>query len=291
MPGTPRTMEPRDEQPVDRPGDEKNVTPARGNNAARNAGAGAVGLALLVAKFKGLIVLLLQFKFLFVFAKVFALSWTFLLSLWLYVLFFGWRFAIVILLALAVHELGHYFAFRAYGLEARLPQFIPFLGAYTMGTPPDDLEHDAYIALAGPLTGLALAALCFGIGSFLKDPFWMAVADVSAFLNLFNLLPMVPFDGGRVIAAVWPPLWILGIAGFVIAAIAWHIPIIFVIVIGALGIPAIVAMWRGHVDPRAATLTVAARVRVSISYVGTALGLLFILSQAHVGTSGAVTPW
>jgi Zn-dependent protease len=270
---------------------DRDPAPPPANKAARNVGAGVVGLALLAAKFKTLIAILLEFKFLFFFAKVFALSWTFLLSLWLYVLVFGWRFAIVILLTLLVHELGHYFAFRSYGLEARLPQFVPFMGAFTMGVPPDDLEHDAYIALAGPLTGLALAVLCYAIGQLFHDPFWIAVADVSAFLNLFNMLPVPPFDGGRVIAAVWPPLWILGVAAFVVVAILWHVPIIFVIVIGALGIPTIVSMWRGNVDPRALNLTLAARVRVSLSYVATAISLLFVLSQAHVGTAGTPTPW
>ena len=61
------------------------------------------------------------------------------------------------MLLLLAHELGHYFAFRAYGLPVRLPSFIPLLGAFTAGAPPENLEHDANIALAGPLTGLALA--------------------------------------------------------------------------------------------------------------------------------------
>ena len=55
------------------------------------------------------------------------------------------------MLVLLAHELGHYFAFRAYGLPVRLPAFVPLLGAFTAGAPPENLEHDAYIALAGPL--------------------------------------------------------------------------------------------------------------------------------------------
>ena len=105
---------------------------------------------------------LFKFKFLLlVGAKLLGVSWTFLLSLWIYVVIFGWQLAVVVMLLLLAHELGHYFAFRAYGLPARLPAFVPLLGAFTAGAAPQDLEQDAYIALAGPLTGLGLAAVCF----------------------------------------------------------------------------------------------------------------------------------
>ena len=158
----------------------------------------------------------LKFKFLLlVGAKLFGVSWTFLLSLWIYVVIFGWKLAVVVMLVLLAHELGHYFAFRAYGLPVRLPAFVPLLGAFTAGAAPEDLEQDAYIALAGPLVGLGLAAVCYAIGETTHDRFWYACADLSAFLNLFNMIPMPPFDGGRIIGALWPPLWIVGFAVFV----------------------------------------------------------------------------
>ncbi len=169
----------------------------------RKGGIGAI-LAAIVA-------FVLKFKVvLFLFAKFFGLSWTFLLSLWLYVVIFGWKLGVVIMLVLLAHELGHYFAFRAYGLPARLPAFIPLLGAFTAGAAPEDLEHDAYIALAGPITGLGLAAACYVIGDLNHDTFWFACADLSAFLNLFNMIPVPPFDGGRIVGALWTPLWIAG---------------------------------------------------------------------------------
>ena len=250
----------------------------------RRTGIGAL-LAALAA-------FLLKFKFLFLAgAKLFAFSWTFLLSLWLYVVIFGWKLAVVVMLLLLAHELGHYFAFRAYGLPARLPAFVPLLGAFTAGAVPEDLEQDAYIALAGPLVGLGLAAVCYAIGSRTQDRFWFACADLSAFLNLFNMIPMPPFDGGRIIGALWPPLWIVGLALFVAFAILMHIPILFVVIIGVLGLPAILAVWRGHVDPRAERMTFAARVRVSFWYLGTLLGLFFVMAQSHlIATPGAALP-
>ncbi|HTX60369.1 MAG TPA: site-2 protease family protein [Verrucomicrobiae bacterium] len=248
--------------------------PQREPDRRKAGGIGALVAAALafLAKFK--VALLLGFKLL-------APAWTFVLSLWLYVLVFGWRFAVVIMLLLLAHELGHYAAFRAYGLPVRLPAFVPFLGAFTAGAPPDDLEHDAYIALAGPLTGLALAAACYGIAVETGERFWYACADVGAFLNLFNMIPMPPFDGGRVIAALQPALWFAGFALFVVAAVYLHIPLLFVAIIALLGLPAMLAAMRGHVDPRAARMTNAARIRVGVWYLGTLFGLFYVMMLSH----------
>jgi Zn-dependent protease len=249
---------------------EPKPEPESQNTGKRAKGAGTIVAALAVAATK--------FGFLI---KVLAGSWTFLLSLFFYVAFFGWRLGIVILLVLAAHELGHYFAYRGYGLAARLPVFIPFFGAYTAGAVAPDLEQDAYIALAGPVTGLVLAGACYAIGVETGDRFWIACADISAFLNLFNMLPVLPFDGGRVIGAVWPPLWIAGVIAFIAAAIWLHVPIILVALLALIGIPPMLAAFRGAPDPRAALLTNAARMRVGFWYVATCLALIALIGQAH----------
>lgn len=249
----------------------------------RAGGLGTIAAALGVAalKFKTILALLLNLKFVLLGAKLFAVSWTFILSLIFYVAFFGWRLGIVILLLIAAHELGHYFAYRAYGLPVRAPVFVPFLGAYTAGAIAPDLEADAYIALSGPLTGLALAGVCYVVGDATGDRFWLACANIGAFLNLFNMIPVLPFDGGRVIGAIWPPLWIAGALLFVAAAVWLHVPIIFVLLIALLGAPAMIAAFRGQVDPRAATMTNAARVRVGLWYLATVIGLLYVVGQAQ----------
>jgi Zn-dependent protease len=235
-------------------------------------GAGIAAAIAFLAKFKLLLLIGL---------KLLAPSWTFLLSLWIYVVIFGWKLAVVLMFVLLAHELGHFFAFRAYGLPARLPAFVPLLGAFTAGAPPENLEHDAYIALAGPLTGLGLAAACYAIATTTQQRFWYACADLSAFLNLFNMIPVPPFDGGRIANALWPPLWFAGSAIFVAFAVFFHIPIFFIVIIAVLGLPAILAILKGHVDPRAADMTLPARVRVSAWYLATVLGLLYVMAQAH----------
>lgn len=172
----------------------------------------------------------LKFKALFAFAKIFASSWTLLLTFWLYAVAFGWRFGLVLVLLILAHELGHYAAFRAYGLPVRLPVFVPFLGAFTAGAVPQDPEHGAYIALAGPLVGLGLGAACYALGVALGDRFWLACASVGAFMNLFNMIPLVPFDGGRTVASAravtgggrfWIFLWYLAVAAG-LAVVLWQ---------------------------------------------------------------------
>lgn len=249
--------------------------PAEKSTKNRNVG----GLGTLVA---ALAVAATKLKFLLVGLKFFTSSWTFLLSLGFYVVAFGWRIGIVLLLMLAAHELGHYAAYRGYGLPAKLPVFVPFLGAYTVGAIAPDLEQDAYIALAGPLTGLTLAAASYAIAIFTGDRFWYACADIGAFLNLFNMIPVLPFDGGRVIGALWPPLWIAGVLVFAAAAAFLGVPLLLVLLIAFLGVPTMYATLRGRPDPRAATMTNGARMRVSLWYVSTAIALAYVLGHAHV---------
>jgi Zn-dependent protease len=276
-----------DEQPVE--GEyQAPVAPVTPPQKARRRAGGigtiAAGLGVLALKFKTLLVLLLNLKFVLIGAKLFAVSWTFILSLILYAAVFGWRIGLVLVLLIAAHELGHYFAYRAYGLPVHAPVFVPFLGAYTAGAIAPDLEADAYIALAGPLTGLVLTGVCYEVGLATGDHFWLACAYLGAFLNLFNMIPVLPFDGGRVIGAIWPPLWIAGAVLFVAAAWWLGVPIIFVLIIALLGLPAMIAAFRGRVDPRAAAMSNAARVRVGVWYLATIIGLIYFVGQSHVVT-------
>ncbi|MGH7737631.1 MAG: site-2 protease family protein [Candidatus Tyrphobacter sp.] len=158
--------------------------------SGKKAGAGAIVAAI--------VAFALKFKALF---AIVASSWSLILSLWLYALAFGWRFGVILILIVLLHELGHYAAFRAYGLPVRLPVFIPFFGAFTAGVAPHDPEQGAYIALAGPVVGFAVAGACYALGAATSDHFWYACASVSAFMNLFNMIPFPPLDGGRVVGS------------------------------------------------------------------------------------------
>lgn len=254
-------------------------------NAAKSAGAGAVGLGILLSKFKGLLLLLANFKWAFVALKVLTYGGSYFISLWFYALFWGWKFALVFILMIFAHEMGHYVTIRNYGLPARLPMFVPGLGAYTLGGVPESLEHDAYIALAGPLTGLGVSAICYAMGMQTHQAFWLMAANVGAFVNLFNMIPAMPFDGGRIAGALSPALWVMGFALFLALSFALHIPFFFIVIFGLLALPSAIAGWRGYVDPRYATMSNAGRVRVALWYLATIFALFYLMSVSHVGTS------
>lgn len=249
---------------------------------AKGIGAAGVGLAVLLAKFKTVLLVLLNLKWALAFLKVFWYGGSFFISLFFYAMFWGWKFGLVFVLMILAHELGHYFTIRNYGLPARLPVFIPFMGAYTMGGVPADLEHDAYIALAGPLTGLGVSAACYAYGLQIHEPFWLMAANVGAFLNLFNMIPALPFDGGRIAGAVSPSLWVGGFIIFLALSVWLHVPLFFILLFGLLALPSAIAGFRGYVDPRYANMTRAAKFRVGGWYLATMFALFYLMSVSHV---------
>jgi hypothetical protein len=112
---------------------------------------------------------------------------------------------------LLIHEMGHYVAARHRGLDVGLPTFIPFVGAWVeLKDLPHDAETEAYVGMAGPLVGSAGALACFYLARDQGSSLLLALAYSGFFLNLFNLIPLAPFDGGRITAAISPRLWLLG---------------------------------------------------------------------------------
>jgi Zn-dependent protease len=253
----------------------------RAKKTAEGLGAAGLGLGAILLKFKSLLLVLFNLKGLILVLKF---GGSMFISMWFYALFWGWKFALVFILMLLAHELGHYFTIKNYGLPARLPMFVPFIGAYTVGGVPESLEHDAYIALAGPLTGLGVAAICYIFGVETQSAFWYMAAYVGAFLNLFNMIPTPPFDGGRIAGALSPSLWVGGFVVFLGLALGLHLPLFFVLLFGLLALPGAIAGWRGHKDPRFATMTNAARVRVALWYLATLFALFYLMTMTvHTG--------
>src|SRR4029077_7274667 len=116
-----------------------------------------------------------------------------LLSLGVYAMIWGWRYAAGFILLLFVHEMGHYIAARQCGLDVGAPTFIPFVGAWiTLKDQPHDAEVEAYVAMAGPLIGTIGAVRAFLPGRTFDSNILLAIAYAGLFLNLFNLLPISP---------------------------------------------------------------------------------------------------
>ncbi len=102
---------------------------------------------------------------------------------------------------IALHEGGHYLAMRAFGYRDTSVFFIPFLGAATIGRKEDATAFQEFVVLlAGPLPGLVLAVLLrFGSFAVLDRPELTTAIDMLLFINLLNLLPIMPLDGGRIV--------------------------------------------------------------------------------------------
>ena len=182
-------------------------------------------VAAFFAKFKAVILLLPKLKLL-------TTSGTMLVSVAAYSLIWGWKFAVGFVLLLLVHELGHVIQLRREGIDASAPMFIPFLGAVVAAKSlGDNALAEARVGLAGPVLGSLGAAALLPIAVATGSDFWTALAFTGFFLNLFNLAPVVPLDGGRAMAAMAPWMWFVGFGVLVAAAIAFPNPIIVLILL------------------------------------------------------------
>ena len=185
----------------------------------------AAGLVVLVTKGKALILLLPKIK-------IFSTSATMLVSIAAYALIWGWQFAVGFVLLLLLHELGHVWQLRREGIAASAPMFIPFLGAVISAKSlGDDAAAEARVGLAGPILGSIATLVPLGIWLVTDEEFWQALAYVGFFLNLFNLIPIVPLDGGRAMAALAPWVWFLGLAMMVALLFVFPNPILLLIVL------------------------------------------------------------
>ncbi len=126
-----------------------------------------------------------------------------LLSLGVYWSLFGWQLALGLILSIYVHEMGHVAALHRLGFPASAPTFIPGLGAFIrLKQRQVSPREDARVGLAGPIWGLGAALVAWGVYLAGGAPIWAAVARLGAWINLFNLLPLGPLDGGRAFGAL-----------------------------------------------------------------------------------------
>jgi Zn-dependent protease len=213
--------------------------------------------------------------------KFLATSASFLVSLAAYTSIWGWRFALGFMVLLFVHELGHVIQLRREGVPASAPLFVPFLGAFVgMRSMPDNAWAEAKVGLAGPVLGSAGAAVCLLVAEQTDSNLLRAVAYTGFFLNLINLIPVVPLDGGRAAAAFHPAFWFVGV--FVIALLFFwhHNPLIFLI--AALGAYELFHRWGNRNDPQAKAYYATSwpqRITIGATYLAL-VGLLVLGMQA-----------
>jgi Zn-dependent protease len=217
--GAPLQREPGRPWPGD---DQRKRSGLRGRRGAMLA-----AVVAFLAKFKAVLLLLPKLK-------LFTTAGTMLVSVAAYSFVFGWPFAAGFVLLLLVHEMGHVIQLRREGVKASAPMFIPFLGAVisakSLGR---NALSEARVGLAGPILGTVGAVACVLIWHATGSNVWRALAFTGFFLNLFNLLPVVPLDGGRAMAAMAPWMWFAGFAAMIPLAIIFPNPIILIILLFA----------------------------------------------------------
>lgn len=166
------------------------------------------------------------------FGKLLTMGGTMLFSMLAYSWIFGWRYAVGFVLLILFHELGHYVAARQRGLNVGVPTFIPFVGAWIqMKEQPTNVETEAYIAFAGPVIGTLAAMGCYWLARESGSQLMLALAYAGCMINLFNLIPLSPLDGGRITAIISPKMWLLGLPLLVGLFFYNHSPMLILIVI------------------------------------------------------------
>lgn len=242
----------------------------------------AIG-AKFFAVIKGAVLLLPKLKLL-------TTAGTALVSVAAYSLFWGWSFALGFVILLFVHEMGHVIQLRREGLRASAPMFVPFLGAVVMAKSlGENALAEARVGLAGPVLGTAGAAVCLVIAEAANSDLLRALAYVAFFVNLINLIPVVPFDGGRAMAAMAPAMWFVGLGALVALLLLSHNPFLLIFVfLGGM------ETWRRWQQRKARSLEQAAyyrvppgkRLLVGAVYVGLIVLIVLGMDSTHVLSSG-----
>lgn len=195
----------------------------------------AVVLAILV-KFKFILFFILgKLKFLFIILKLGKFASTLgsmLFMIFVYSQMFGWAYGLGFVLLIFAHEMGHYIAAKKVNVDVSGPVFIPFVGAFiSMKDEPDNAVTEAIIAAGGPILGSLGALACVLFYVLTSNQLFLALAYSGFFINLFNLIPIHPLDGGRIVTAISPKIWFIGIPILVIISFKFFNPILILFLI------------------------------------------------------------
>ena len=255
--------------------------PTQRRSALKRFGGLALAAGALILKFgaklKGLALLLPK-------AKLLTTSGTMLVSVAAYALIWTWKFAIGFVLLLLIHELGHVFQLRREGIKASAPVFIPFLGAAVAAKSlGKDAAAEARVGLAGPVLGTLGCLIPLALWGITGDELFQALAFVGFFLNLFNLLPVLPLDGGRAMAALTPWMWLVGYAILIAATVAFPNPVL--ILVALLGGMETWRRWKLRKTPEGQAfhkVRPRTRVAVLVTYIGLAALLAVGMDLTHL---------
>lgn len=227
---------------------------------------------------KALLALLLAGKL----GKILLSGGSMLVSIAVYAQLFGWKYAVGFVLLLLCHEMGHYIAARQRGLDVGLPTFIPFVGAWiNLKNQHMSTEVTAFVGMAGPLLGSAGAFVVYLAALHYQSHWLLAIAYAGFVLNLFNLIPVVPLDGGHVVAVISPKIWLVGLP-LLIALYLWR-PNPLLIIVAILALPRVWAALRQKVpvSPESELPSTSLKVQFAAEYLGLVCFLTLMAFEAH----------
>lgn len=227
-----------------------------GGNIIRRAAVAVMGLAALIH-----------------FGPAGVIAFSMLVSLAVYAVAFGFRFAFGFVILLFLHELGHLIASRAVGVKTQGPIFVPFIGAaLALKDVPVNARMEANIAIGGPAVGTLSALICLTWYLWTDSMLMLILAYTACLLNLFNLIPCDPLDGGKIAGAISPHMWWVGTGAIGFLFMYTHNLFILLIFFVSL-----LRLWRGDVNNKAYyQLTLGQRLTMLWWYIG----LLLVLGTA-----------
>ena len=231
-------------------------------------------IGFLLAKFKGLLFLLLKVKFVGTGLSmlVSAGAWALIYPVW---------FAVGLVVLIWVHEMGHVLQLRREGIRASAPMFIPFLGAFVaMKEMPKNALAEARVGLAGPVLGTLGGLATVGLYALTQNPLFLGLAFFNFLLNLVNLIPVLPLDGGRAVGALSPVVWVFGLV--LMAALSILVPFMLFIILFAvlLGGPELWRRWKARNTPEGQAyhkIETRHRIMVGAVYVGLIVVLALLM--------------
>jgi Zn-dependent protease len=216
--------------------------PGFGQKVKKALGPVGVAIVALFAKFK--FALIAAIKYLPLLLKT---GGTMILSIGVYAMFWGVWFAVGFVLLMFIHECGHLLAAKRFGLKVSAPMFVPFIGALILlKEAPRNAWVESVVGIGGPLLGSAGALLCEGLYLATGNLMFRSLAYSGFFLNLFNLMPVGFLDGGRIVTALSPWLWLVGFVVLVFLTITRFNFILVLILIFSL--PRLFSLFRPKTD-------------------------------------------
>ncbi|HEY8939954.1 MAG TPA: site-2 protease family protein [Cellvibrio sp.] len=171
-------------------------------------------------------------------------------SVAVYSVMFTVEFALALIGVLVFHEYGHLRAMKKFGIPTKGMYLIPFVGGLAVGDLPKTRWQDVYISMMGPVFGLIMTLVFYVVYLVTESHFAGLVASTSALLNLFNLIPVYPLDGGRVVKSLvfsgrnYLALIALLSISALCFVLAWKMGFYFITFFIVIGVIDIMAGWR-----------------------------------------------